>query len=339
MNRTSFKRAFLAALAVSFLGLLPAVAHADPSEGDMAQARALLHEGLVLRSKGDASAAIEKLKAAHALARTPITAFELGNTYLAAGKLVEAREAFLSVARIPVRVEETDRSRTARSSSQTQADQLRSRIPNILIKVTGVPPESVTVTLDGGEIPAEALGAPRFVNPGSHVVSARSTAGATAETTVTLVEGDARNVELNIVPKDRKVPETAAAPAPAGPLSSPEPNGVFRGTESTPRTESQSHLAQWSLIGAGVAIGVAGGVLMAVEAGQASNGINQLNRSEYDSAKGLYIVGIAGVALGALTAASGGVWLIVSSQSRQGETAASLWMGAAPDGLKVGGGW
>jgi hypothetical protein len=333
MNRTSSKQALLAALVASFLCVHPAVVEASPSEGDMAQARELLREGVALRSKGDANGAIEKLKAAHALARTPVTAFELGNAYLAAGKFVEAREAFLSVARIPVRVEETERSQTARSSSQAQAEQLRGRIANMLIKVTGVPPESVSVTLDGADIPAEALGTARFVNPGSHVVSARSTAGATAETTVNLVEGEARNVELKLAPTDRKAPAIAAAPA-----VSPARSGVFGGTD-TPRTESQSHVAQWSLMGAGVAVGVAGGVLMAVEAGQASNGINQLNRSEYDSAKGPYIVGIAGVALGALMAASGGVWLIVSSQPRQGESTASLWMGAAPGGLKAGGGW
>ncbi|MGD0678047.1 MAG: hypothetical protein ABSC94_21755, partial [Polyangiaceae bacterium] len=179
---------------------LTGVALAQPASAvDMAQARELLNMGLDLRSKGNVSGALDKLRAADALAHTPITGLELGRTYLALGKLVEARETLLSIARLPERSEETARSKAARTESDQLADQLRSRIPSLMIKMTGVSPESVAVTIDGASIPYEALAAPRLVDPGSHSVSATSTSGGTAQTSVDLKEGEAREVELKFV--------------------------------------------------------------------------------------------------------------------------------------------
>ncbi len=93
--------------------------------------------GLELRAKGDAAAALEKLKAAYALVRTPITGIELGRTFMTLGSLVEARETFLSNARIPERPEETARSKAARKDSEELAEQLRTRIPSLASRSRG----------------------------------------------------------------------------------------------------------------------------------------------------------------------------------------------------------
>ncbi len=113
------RRAWLLVVTGLALGMPPGVAFAQQPQSamDMAQARALLNDGLKLRKSGDLAGALEKIKAAHALAGTPVTGFELGRSYLAVGQLVEGRELLLSVARIPIRPEETDRSATARSES------------------------------------------------------------------------------------------------------------------------------------------------------------------------------------------------------------------------------
>jgi hypothetical protein len=87
------------------------------SAADLAQARQLFNQGLGLRDKGDAVGAIEKLRAANAVAATPITGIELGRTYASAGRLVEAREALLAVGRLPVAPQETARSAAARADA------------------------------------------------------------------------------------------------------------------------------------------------------------------------------------------------------------------------------
>ena len=81
---------------------LPALpAFAEPTASDLETARELYKEGRALRDKNDLKAALEKFKGAHALASTPVTGLELGRTHMLLTELVEAREAFLSVAKIP----------------------------------------------------------------------------------------------------------------------------------------------------------------------------------------------------------------------------------------------
>jgi len=166
---------------------------------DIAQARELFNQAMDLREKGNVNDSLEKFRAAHALAGTPITGLELGRTYVTAGKLVEAREAFLSVGRIAVQPAETAKSRAARKESAELAEQVRPRIPSLVVRVVGVPMDSVAVTVDGAVVPAEALAAPRLVNPGSHKIVATTTSGGNAETTVELKDGETREVELKIV--------------------------------------------------------------------------------------------------------------------------------------------
>jgi hypothetical protein len=193
------RRVLVPLVAGALVALAPArAASAQPSPSDVAQARELYNQGKDLRSKGDVAGALEKLKAAHAIAGTPLTGLELGRTYAQMGRLVEAQETFLSVARIPVRPEETTRSAAARRECETLAEETRAKIPALTIKVTGVPVDTVAVTVDGAAVPTQALAAPRFVDPGAHEVSARSTTGGTAETRVDLKEGESRTVELTI---------------------------------------------------------------------------------------------------------------------------------------------
>src|SRR5438874_1930474 len=97
------RRAF-AAIALAALVAVPAVSFgqpaAQPSAADLESARELYKEAKALRDKGDLRGALEKFKQAHAYGQTPVTGLELGRTHMQLGELVEAREVFLSVARM-----------------------------------------------------------------------------------------------------------------------------------------------------------------------------------------------------------------------------------------------
>ncbi len=221
-------RGFLALVGTMSTVAPVASAQQAPSAIDLAQARPLLNEAFELREKGDLTGALERFKAAHSLAETPITGTELGRTYMAVGKLVEARETFLSVARIPRRSAETERSVAARAESAQLAEQLRPRIPSVIIKVTGVPEASVTVTIDGATIPADALAAPRFLDPGSHALAATS-AGRETALNVELKEGEVREVVLKIdLPAPPPASQASAGPSTADlrdvPAATPTPS-------------------------------------------------------------------------------------------------------------------
>ena len=306
---------------------------------DIAQGRELLNQGLDLRKRGDNAGALEKFKGAHALAHTPITGLELGRAYVAVGRLVEAREAFLSVARVPVRVEETARSKAARAQSADLSESLRPRIPSLVVRITGVPSESVSVTIDGALVPTEVLAAPRLLDPGHHDISARSTAGGTADAAVDLKEGETREVELTIAFSGGTAPAATTTPAET-PSQSP-PDSVHAWTTEGVRAPSPTpRIVGWTIAGVGVAAAAGGIIVMAVESGKASDANAQHDRSAYDSARSAWTLGLVSAIVGGVCVAGGGVVIALSSaKSRPSSPDGGLELRVGPGTLHLAGAW
>src|SRR5258708_1177786 len=107
----------------------------NASAQELETARTLYKEGKELRAKGDLPGALEKFQAAHALGNTPVTGIELARTYALVGQIVEARETCLYIARMPVAPDETEKSAEARADAAKLAEELRPRIPTLLVRV------------------------------------------------------------------------------------------------------------------------------------------------------------------------------------------------------------
>ncbi len=183
-------------------------AHAEPTAADVETARGLYVEGLELRDAGKLEASLARFKAAHALAATSITSLELGRAHVLLGELIEARDVLLSVERLPVLPSESAKGANARVEARALAEQLRERIPQIRVVFSPKPDPMPAVKIDGTSIPAEALGVPRKLNPGSHTIVAEAN-GARSSTTVLLVEHESRVVALP--PPSPGSPSTPAA--------------------------------------------------------------------------------------------------------------------------------
>jgi hypothetical protein len=216
-------RRLLASLALSLAVLAPARALAQPrapSAQELETARTLYKEGKELRARGDLRGALEKLQAAHALGNTPVTGIELARTYVLVGRLVEAREVSLYIARIPVASDETEKSAEARTEAATLAEQLRPRIPTLVVKVQGLAAgESAHMAIDGAAVPDAAFGEPQKVNPGKHEVVVRAgegAAGREARGEVDAPEGQTAELALT-------VPPAPASPPPPPPPETPHP--------------------------------------------------------------------------------------------------------------------
>ena len=202
----------LSALVVSAaLVVAPAARAGEPSAADSETALQLYKEGKALREAGDAEGALAKLKAAYALAETPITAFELGRAYIAAGQLVEARGVLLTVSRMPVRNNESAKATDARASAEALASELRPRLASLTVHPKGASPVAPKISIDGVAIPSDAALVPRMLNPGSHVVVLEVN-GSRSQAEVTLAEGQAKDLDVMVAP---------ASAAPAGPMAAP----------------------------------------------------------------------------------------------------------------------
>jgi hypothetical protein len=195
-----------------------------PTAQDLETARSLYKQGKELRASGDAQGALEKFQAAHALGNTPVTGIELARTYVTVGRIVEAREICLSLARMPVASDETVKSAEARIEAAKLADDLRPRIPTLVVRVGGLAPgESARVSIDGAPVPAAAVSEPQKVNPGKHGVVARAGEGPSAreaDGALEVSEGQAAELELTFAPVlPAPPPPPPQSPAPRLPLA------------------------------------------------------------------------------------------------------------------------
>ncbi|MBL8611327.1 MAG: hypothetical protein JNL38_28545 [Myxococcales bacterium] len=243
----------------------------EPTAADAETALALYKSGKQLRDSGDLKGALEKLRAAHALVETPLTAIELGKTYAALGQIVEAREVLLSVARMPPRKNESQKAAEARTESAELAVSLRTRLAQLTIKLKGAAPSSSPkVTVDGAVVPAEAALAPRVVNPGAHVVVVEID-GERAQKDVSLAEGESRDVEIDAPAPSRPPPvqPPPVQPPPPPPPAQPPPPPPAPPADSGGRSPLRPLLVYGGLGTAalGLGVGVVTGVVTLSKAG------------------------------------------------------------------------
>jgi len=269
---SSRRRAALVAAVLALQGTAPAYAWAQapahqPTAQELETARTLYKEGKELRASGDLRGALEKLQAAHALGNTPVTGIELARTYVVLGKIVEAREVALYVGRIPVASDETEKSAEARADAAKLAEELRPRIPTLVVKIAGLGPgETAHLTIDGVGVPDAAVSEAQKVDPGPHVLVARAGEGAAAREAreqPDVKEGQTTEVTLTI----------PAAPA-QQPLHPPR-----KGLDEDGSTRPSSASQRWVKIGfvtaiSGVAVGLIAGVTALTRKGQLASECN-----------------------------------------------------------------
>lgn len=200
MSHTSLRYAgsvlrvrFLAPFAL-VMALAPAALAQEPTAADIETARSAFLQGLELRDKQhDLGGAAAKLKAAYALVPTPRIGFELGRTLRQMGDLVGARSAFIAATNLPPRPNETPEAKKARTDAQAQADELDTRIPQLMLHLAGFG----QIYVDGEPVRHEALAVPRRVNPGSHTIQVQVEGDVKGEKTVTVREGDRQDITMS----------------------------------------------------------------------------------------------------------------------------------------------
>jgi hypothetical protein len=285
---------FLLAASLATAPVWSRPAHAEPTAADMETARDLFKEAKKLRDAGDLKGALEKFKAAHALAGTPITGVELGKTYAANGQLVEARETFLEVVRMPPAAKESDNAKAARAEAAKLEAEIAARIPSITVKLSGVPDgATATVTIDGAVIPAAAIGQPRKVNPGKHVIAAKIGDGNASTIEVTVAEKETKDAPLTVEAPTTTTSTTATT---SGTTSTATTSATTSSTATpTPATSEGTHLSPWfwvgvALTGAGVVTGAITGLVSTSKASSVKSQCNDVHcpptaQSDIDGAK------------------------------------------------------
>lgn len=205
-------------LALTLLAVLATTtspARAEPSLSDRETARSLMDDGDAKRDKGDVKAALKSYEAADAIMHVPTTGLEVARTQAQLGLLLEARETLGRVLRTPPRPGEPAPFTAARRTAESLSSELGGRIPSVTLVVTGGEPGRTSIVLfDGEVVPPAAVQAPRKVNPGHHVVIARSGALEKRQE-IDVAERDAKTVSLDLRPVMAAPKATTEEPKPS----------------------------------------------------------------------------------------------------------------------------
>ncbi len=315
--------------------LVTTAASAEPTAADRETARTLMDQGQVLKDKGNLEEALKRFKAADDIMHVPTTAVPVAKLQVALGLLIEARDTLASsMRRTPEKATDPQPFKDARAEGERLDASLAGQVPALTITVKGAADgEKLALVIDGVEVPAAALGLPRAVNPGHHLVVAR-TPTAEGHQELEVHEGEQKAVELALVSTGATVTPPREAGTPAA--DTPAPFG----------TSHSPGLVTWigvGIAGAGLIAGSATGLAaLSKTPGLSSECTNHIcgptAHSDLDSANTLATVSNVAFAVAGVGAAVAVISLVVGHDASEPPAAASpsahLWMGVGAAGLR-----
>ncbi len=160
---------------------------AQPSASTVESARNLMDIGYEKLNKEDFKGALDAFRAADAIMRVTSTGLAVGRALTKLNRLLEARNVFLAVARLPQAPNESAPLRRARKDAETLHQKLATQIPSLQLKIK-LPDgaDGFVVTIDGSPVPDALIGQPQKMDPGQHVVELKVAGYKTKRRTVDL---------------------------------------------------------------------------------------------------------------------------------------------------------
>jgi hypothetical protein len=191
---------------------LSSVATLAPAQDDATKARAreMAQQGMDASQAGDHQRAQDLFHRAYTLVPAPTIAVREGRELVALGRLVDAVEAYVRATRTPLGADAPSAFRDAVRQAEAELSSLRPRLPKLTIQIEGVDPSNpaLEVRVDGVRWPAAVLGVSTPIDPGKHVIVAKTKSGNTAKDDVTLAEAESKSIKLTLPPE----PETPDTP-------------------------------------------------------------------------------------------------------------------------------
>lgn len=201
-------------------GLAPRFgASSDPSASDKETARALYEQGDKAFKEKKLAEARKAFEGAYALVPVPSTGAALARTLAELGALVEARDVYLAVQRMPATKGEPAPFTKARKEATDQGKTLAARIPTLRLSIEGAPATTpLQVFFDGDEVPAVAATLPRKVNPGRHAIVVKAPGYVDQVVTATVGEGGTTELSVTLTKAGTAVAGGAGVVCPASTL-------------------------------------------------------------------------------------------------------------------------
>lgn len=180
---------------------------------DTATARALGIEGVTLADAGRCKDAIEKLDRAERLHHAPTTATRLAECEIETGKLVLGTERLQRIIREPLAPNAHPAFVAAVGRAQTLLDATLPRLATLRLSVSGPPAGKLSILIDGEPTSEATLDTNRRIDPGAHEIQVRAPGWLASNVSTSLVEGETRNVVVELKPDPKGVSSDEATSA------------------------------------------------------------------------------------------------------------------------------
>lgn len=290
---------------------------------DTAAARVLGGDGLILADAGDCQKAVEKLRRAEDLHHAPTTAARLGECEIDLGHIVSGTERLQRLLREPLPTDAPPPFVDALTRARRVLEQALPRIGSVRVSASTPAGTKVEVMLDGERLPDALLDNERPVDPGHHTIVASAPGYFGKTQGVSLGDGENISITLNLEPDPaaraaarladvRRLQGTSANASP-GTVTTPPPNSPLNNRSGA------GAIVAFVLGGAGLATGIAGGLVVAHDATDLSTACGSAKicpidkQSELTSAKTWATVSTVGFAVAGAGITTGLILLIVGN--------------------------
>ncbi|HET7540182.1 MAG TPA: hypothetical protein VFK05_09925 [Polyangiaceae bacterium] len=329
--------------ALCLLRVSPAAAASDEEK---AGARAAATQGQSAYENKRWAEALDLFTRAESLVHSPVHLLYKARSLVQLGQLVKAREAYLSITR-----DESPSSAPAvlkaREDAAKEQAALEPRLASLTVKVQGAGAADANVVMDGAKVPSALIGVAHPADPGTHTLQATGTGAASESQTITLKEGGAGTITLQLLPTPGAAP---VVPPPAQPATTATTTSAALDSNQAGKSGNSLRTASYVAFGAGAA-GVVVGTLFGLKAKKNYNDGNalcgghdpcELSQDEAarreqlgkngDSAKTISIIGFVAGGVGV----AAGTTLFILSGKQQRESARPgihPWIGLGSAGL------
>jgi len=285
------------------------------SAQDSGAAAALFERGLADMQAGRFDAGCPKLAESYRLDLRPGVLFTLAECEAKWGRIASALAHYDDYLRLfeamPPAQQAAQRERATVAKEKKAA--LKTRVPMLTLNLSASAPAGTIVKREGTVLGAPSLGTPVPVDPGKQRISTQTPDGAVKEQEISLEEGQAKTLDLEL-------------PTPAGPPASREPAPRVAPPEVAPTPPSPTGRRPWiyaafGLGGAGVALGAVTGILAISQKGDIEDKCDgtictEEGKKIADDAKTLGWVSTVAFGAGAAFAAAGLVLVITEPRTR-----------------------
>lgn len=309
-----------------------------PTEIAKERARALHRDGAALYLQGQYEKALAAFTAAWALIHHSDLAGNLAECEIKLGRFRDAAEHVQYI------LDDPTASKRLKDSAVARMRDVSAHVATVRVTLSE---PTATLTIDGREVPKDALGGPLFLEPGEHVFLAKERGFRDATVTKTLGAGASETVALVLA---KEAPAAAPGPVATASSATPPPPPPAAGPESDGLAPTTVVLVAG---GATVVVATALGVTFSlIASGKASDADDQLAALEAqglarpcgapstscaeidDARKAADELGTAAlgsfIGAGVALAGTGALYLWFASEEREEKAAPTVRVGAGP---------